>query len=103
MKYYAGLVLAYLTCDQRCAFSENTTGTIWCVFQIMLHGRITPIRMLTDRTARSEVIIEMCFRQRYGIPLLGCNAHGNNVFLNVLVSVSLVGKLLFCLRDHRLL
>ena len=33
MKYYAGLVIAYLTCDQRCAFSENTTGTIWCVFQ----------------------------------------------------------------------
>ena len=25
MKYYAGLVIAYLTCDQRCAFSENTT------------------------------------------------------------------------------
>ena len=29
----AGLVKAYLTCDQRCANSENTTGTIWCVFQ----------------------------------------------------------------------
>ena len=38
MEYCAGLVigLAYLTCDQRCAFSENTTGTIWCVFQIEL-------------------------------------------------------------------
>ena len=23
MKYYAGLVIAYLTCDQRCAFSED--------------------------------------------------------------------------------
>ena len=25
MEYCAGLVKAYLTCDQRCAFSENTT------------------------------------------------------------------------------
>ena len=35
MEYCADLVKAYLTCDQRCAFSENTTGTIIivCVFQ----------------------------------------------------------------------
>ena len=36
MKYYAGLVIAYLSCDQRCAFSENTTGTIWYVFHVKM-------------------------------------------------------------------
>ena len=33
MKYFGGLVVAWVNCDQRSAFSENTTGTIWCVFQ----------------------------------------------------------------------
>ena len=27
MEYCGCLVITYLTCDQRCAFSENTTGT----------------------------------------------------------------------------
>ncbi len=28
MEYCVGLVVAFITCDQRSAFSENTTGTI---------------------------------------------------------------------------
>ena len=33
MEYSDGLVIGCLHSDQRCAFSENTTDTIWCVFQ----------------------------------------------------------------------
>ena len=39
-EYCAGLVITNLTCDQRCAFSENTTGTIWCFFQRELADKI---------------------------------------------------------------
>ena len=33
MECCAALVVACVACDQRFAFSENTTGTIWCAFQ----------------------------------------------------------------------
>ena len=33
MECCAALVVARVACDQRFAFSENTTGTIWCAFQ----------------------------------------------------------------------
>ena len=33
MECCAALVVVCVACDQRFAFSENTTGTIWCAFQ----------------------------------------------------------------------
>ena len=36
MECCAALVVVCVACDQRFAFSENTTGTIWCAFQRVL-------------------------------------------------------------------
>ena len=49
------LVVACAACDQRLAFSENTTGTIWCAFQRELtNWRLT----LPRRNCTQEILFE---------------------------------------------
>ena len=51
----AALVVVCVACDQRFAFSENTTGTIWCAFQRELADwRLT----LPRRNCTQEILFE---------------------------------------------
>ena len=55
MECCAALVVVCVACGQRFAFSENTTGTIWCAFQRELADwRLT----LPRRNCTQEILFE---------------------------------------------
>ena len=53
MECCAALVVACVACDQRFAFSENTTGTIVCAFQ----KELADWRLTLPRRKGSSIIV----------------------------------------------